>query len=223
MIREEGLEMINNFGNNKSFAIEYELISNPNHENGILKESWGKFSVLIENKDICEYKIEDKIYKYEWNLINVVEWLCVYLEFIIGYDPFPLPIKADDVLSLIQVCDEFESSEDDEMYLWYQAKSLWLFRHSWFNNRDGSILSNVYFRRVQDEIEIAWDNSFFEEEGVSFIYPKGVYKVNKDEFKDIVFKFLNEILYCIESKLLDNMNNDIKHIKELQRKIRLIR
>lgn len=204
-------------GNKNKFAIEYTFYSG--EDSGRNRESWGNLRVWIKDKDICEYTINNEVKKYEWNLINIIEWMCNNLVHVIGFDPFPLPVQGGDILEIIKVADEYETEEEDEMYLWYNAKNSWIFRHSWFNNRDSSILTNVYFRRVSNDIEIAWDNGFFEEQGINFISPKGIINLPIWEFKEIIFNFIykaseeldNRKYHNEEEKLL--LSSLIKKIK----------
>ncbi|AOT68319.1 hypothetical protein [Geosporobacter ferrireducens] len=214
--------MNNSFGNPNKFAIQYMLLSNPHNETGILGESWGIFKFLIEGKNICQYKIGNDTVDYKWNLLYIVEWMCENLHHILGYDPFPLPIQGESTLELIKNADEFETDEDDEMYLWYQAKSSWIFRHSWFQNRGGSFLSSAYFRRINDRIEISWNNDFYKEKGIMFIYPKGTSLISKVEFKEVIFKFLYDILSNLDRKVSNDIKNDKSYISELWKKIKLL-
>jgi hypothetical protein len=210
------------FGEKEKVAIEYQLIPSPYQEEKLLNKSWGIFSLWIKGQDICEYVTKDCKKKYEWNLIYIVEWLCNNLEFIFGYDPYPLPVQGKNVLELIQESNKFECDEDDEFYLWYQAKSSWTFRHSWFSNRAGSILADVFFRRIDNNIEITWDNNFFEDNQIYFVNPMGTYVISKEEFKNIVFKFLNDILINMETVLGKDAKIEDQTLDDLWKKINLL-
>ncbi|MBU2703799.1 hypothetical protein Ga0466249_004949 [Sporomusaceae bacterium BoRhaA] len=211
------------FGDVDKFAIEYQFIPSPYEEDKVLKQSWGIFRLWVMGQDVCEYTAKGVLGKYEWNLIYIVEWLCNNLEYVLGYDPFPLPVNGKNSLELIRESDKFESEEDDEFYLWYQAKSSWIFRHSWFSNRAGSILASVYFRRVEENIELAWDNGFWEESQVYFSKPKGVYNVSKGDFKDAIFSFLTHTLDQLETTLGGNAQIDGQSMVELRKKLNLLK
>ncbi|MBN7773729.1 hypothetical protein [Clostridium aminobutyricum] len=214
--------MDNNFGNPNKFAIQYTFLSNPHNEKGIVGESWGVFKLLIEGKDICQYTIDNKNTDYNWNLIYILEWLCENMQYLIGYDPFPLPVQGESTLELIENADDFDSDEEDEIYLWYQAKSSWLFKHSWFCNRGGSFLSNVYFRREQENVEISWNNDFYREKEIIFANPRGIRIIPKTEFKLVIFNFLNDILLKLEEKVPADLIDDKNKITELYKKIKLL-
>lgn len=210
------------FGDKEKFAIEYQFIPSPYKEEELLNKSWGIFKLWIENQNICEYEINNYKKQYEWNLIYIVEWLCNNLEFILGYDPFPLPVKGQTTLQLIQESNKFECEEDDELYLWYQAKSSWTFRHSWFSNRAGSMLADVYFRRIETDVEISWDNNFFKDDQVYFTKPVGVYVISKNEFKNIVLEFLSDILSNMET-ILGETKLKNQNLAELKIKVNLLK
>ncbi|EGO64340.1 hypothetical protein ALO_08450 [Acetonema longum DSM 6540] len=214
---------MNMFGNMKKFAIEYQFLPSPYEEEEVLQNSWGIFRLWVAGYDICEYTINDDKKPYEWNLIHIVEWLCNNLEFILGYDPFPLPVQGDNILELIQESDKFESEEDDELYLWYQAKNSWLFRHSWFSSRAGSMLASVYFRRNRNYIEVAWNNNFFEDKQIFFTNPKGSYAVPKADFKKTIFDFLDNILSNLETKLGRDAKIGDQSITGLQKKVSMLK
>lgn len=218
-----GIKMQNKFGDINKFAIEYQLKKNPYGESGILKESWGIFRLWVNGINICKFKQGSLEKDYEWNLIYLVEWLCENLEYILGYDPFPLPVSGNTALELIQRSDEFETEEDDEMYLWYQSKSRWVHRHNWFCNRDGSYLSSVYFQRKDDAFEVSWDNKFWKGQGIEFASIEGNCKVDREVFKSVLFGFLEEILKRMEALVESNLSSDHEQISILYKKVKLIK
>ena len=210
------------FGTVDKFGFEYELLKNTHEKIGVLKESWGMFRLWVDGVNICKYTHDGTINEYEWNLIYLIEWLCENLEYILGYDPYPLPVEGSTTLELLEKCDEFETEEDDEMYLWYRANGSWLFRHNWFNNRDGSTLSSVNFRRIGSIIEISWDNEFWKEHGVEFDSMVGVFKVSIDNFKSAILGFLKEILEELSNLIEAGLVNDREQISKLYAKVKLI-
>ena len=195
--------MYNLFGDKEKLAIEYEFLPNPNLESRLLSDTWGIFKFWINGVEICQYMQEELICDYNWNLYYIVEWFCEKLEYIMGYDPFPLPVNGNNVLELIENADNFESNDNCEIDLWYGAKSRWIFNHCWFSNRDGSILPCVYFRRIEKTIEISWDNAFWMSEGKFFLTQNGVFYISYLLFKQIVFDFLNSIIAELELKIID--------------------
>lgn len=161
-VKSEEKQMKYVIGDINKFAIQYILMPNPYDERGVIGQSWGRLDLWVSGKNLCQYKVGDTVNVYIWNLFYVIEWFCENLHHILGYDPFPLPVKGENTLELIQKADTFDIDEEDENYLWHHAKRTWIFRHTWFPNRGGSRLPSVYFRRVGENIEIAWNNNFYE-------------------------------------------------------------
>ena len=203
------------FGEKARFAIEYNLLGNKHNEYGVLGESWGELKVWAEGKDICEYSYDGEVHCYQWNLYYVLDWICDNLEYILGFDPFPLPVTGSNTLELLESSNMFESDHVTE-YLWYSASTNWVRRHSWLANDDGTSLSRVYFSRYNDNTEIAWDNSFWNRD-IAFTHPKGVYTLPILEFKDIMANFLCSII-----KELDVRCGGGAQILGWKRKMRII-
>ena len=82
---------------------------------------------------------------------------------------------------------------DEKFDEWYGKRQEWNWRHSWFSERGGSFLPLVFFRKVDDQIEIEWDSTaIYEEEDVYFINPKGLHYIDLDIFKQVVEEFLRD-------------------------------
>lgn len=212
--------ILRTFGDKNIFAIQYEFKVNPFNETSLTGETWGKFEMFVNGIDICRYKRVDSVTSYQWNLIYVVEWFSENLKYILRDEPFPLPVKGQHSLQLLDNCLLFESDDDDEFDAWFDTKQEWEFKHSWFSNRAGSFLPDVYFRRVNKEIEIAWNNeSTFSSEGISFINPIGIEYVPLEIFEFTIKNFIEDFL----DNLLQNSKNTCeaegvcRKIKELIR------
>ena len=198
------------FGSSKKFGIQYILLKNPFNEEGIFGKSWGHFRLFINGNDICEYLEEKKIETYTWNLYFIIEWLRKNLEFILGYDDFPLPVKGENALELLNTANDFKIKEELEEYLWHNAKSSWIFRHTWFSNRGGSTLTSAYFYRKNNDIEISWDNKFWLKNKIEFTSLVGTFLVEKEEFRKIILEFLYDILVELNA---DTENDKVQIIK----------
>lgn len=115
--------------------------------------------------------------------------------YILSDEPFPLPVKGQHSVELLNNCLLFESDNDDEFDAWFDTKQEWEFKHSWFSNRAGSFLPDIFFRRVDDEIEIAWNNeSTYTSEGISFINPIGIEYVPLTVFESTIKNFIEDFL-----------------------------
>ncbi|MCG7410897.1 hypothetical protein MH117_26295 [Paenibacillus sp. ACRRX] len=158
-------------------------------------ETWGRFELFIHGGDICQYKRENSVNIYQWNLIYIVEWFSENLKYILNDELFPLPVEGRNALEILNNCMLFESDHDDEFDAWFDTKQEWEFKHSWFSNRAGSFLPDVFFRRVNGELEIAWDNeSTYSSEGVTFINPTGTVYLPLNIFESTIKNFIEDFL-----------------------------
>ena len=112
------------FGDSNKFGIQYSFLENPFNEKGVFGESWGEFKLFINGSDICEYLEEKESKTYTWNLYFIIEWLCENLEFILGYDDFPLPVKGENILELVDAANNFEIEDELEEYFSENRMSL---------------------------------------------------------------------------------------------------
>ncbi|WP_238533456.1 hypothetical protein [Paenibacillus terrae] len=167
-------------------------------------ETWGRFEFFVYGRDVCQYKREDIVTPFQWNLIYIVEWFSENLKHILSDEAFPLPVEGQNSLEIIDNCLLFESDNDDEFDEWFDTKQEWEFKHSWFSNRAGSFLPDVFFRRVIGKIEIAWNNeSMYSSEGISFINPIGVEYVPLGIFEPTIKNFIEDFL---DNLLLNSKN-----------------
>ncbi|KWX81130.1 hypothetical protein AMQ84_00980 [Paenibacillus riograndensis] len=185
------------FGDSRIFSIEYDFTKNPFNEKGLLAETWGKFELWVNGKELCKFFRHNYEKTYEWNLIHVVEWLGENLPIILTNEEFPLPVHGKTALELLASSLNFDSDNDDEFDAWFSTKQDWEFKHSWFSNRGGSYLPEVYFRRVGQQIEISWDNENLYSEEISFTYRTGLEYVPIHIFdsvlKDYIYDFLETL------------------------------
>lgn len=152
-------------------------------------------------ENICRYKTADleSEFGFEWNLFAIIDWFCQNLDYIIGYDPFPLPVKGENGLEYCINARQVEISDSVEQFLWYNANSRWIFRHCWFCNRDGAVLPCLYFWRNNDTVEIFWDNAFWCEHGINFLSKQGIVKITPAQFKNTILSFLLHIISAMDS------------------------
>lgn len=208
--------ILRTFGDKNTFFIQYKLGVNPFNETNLTGETWGEFELSVHGIDICRYKKVDSVTTYQWNLIYIVEWFGENLKCILNEELFPLPVEGGHALELLDNCLLFESDNDDEFDAWFNTKQEWEFKHSWFSNRAGSFLPDVFFRRVNEKIEIAWNNeSTYPSEGISFINPIGTGYVPVGIFESTIKNFIEDFF----GNLLQNSKNK-SDVEEVYQKIK---
>ncbi|OPX42614.1 hypothetical protein CLHUN_34340 [Ruminiclostridium hungatei] len=180
-------------GDKEVFAVAYELKESPFSECGRNEPTWGVFKMWVDSKSVCTFSMNDKKREYEWDLIYIVEWLYKNKNNIFNETQFPLPIEGKNSIEFYKSSGDFDSDDDDEFNLWFEKRQDWYFRHSWYSDNGGSFLADVFFRRVKNTIEIAWDNSDLYSE-LNFINPKGIFYVQFELFKEVINNFIEDFM-----------------------------
>jgi hypothetical protein len=188
------------FGDTQIFSIKYDFTKNPYNEKGLFAETWGKFELWANGKELCKFSKNNHEKTYEWNLIHVVEWLGENLPTILTDEDFPLPVQGKTALELLASSLNFDSDNDDEFDAWFSIKQDWEFKHSWFSNRGGSYLPEVYFRRIGQQIEISWNNENLYSEEISFPYTTGLEYVPIHIFELVLKDYINDFLETLRLK-----------------------
>lgn len=188
------------FGNKKIFAIAYELKESPFNEPGKYEPTWGEFQMWVYNNSICTFSMNDKIREYEWDLRFIVDWFCKNKNYILEESPFPLPCEGNNAIELYNNSGDFDSDDDNEFDVWFEKRQDWHFNHSWYSDRGGSYLADVIFRRVNNTIELAWDNTILYS-NIKYVNPKGVYYIPVEMFQTVVDDFIKEFM---QEKLVMN-------------------
>lgn len=201
------------FGDLNDFAIQYSFENSEKYSTFDLLV--GSINIFVKNKNLCVYTFGNKKYKYLGNLFFILECFNEKLEYFIGYDEFPLPIKANNILDLISKAYNFQCENEFEEELWYSALNKFCYNHSLVSGRDGrgNALSSISFRRVKNEIEIYWDNLYWKEnENVIFENLQGTYKIDFKKFNLIVKDFLYSLIYDIKEIMLkyEDLNTFLK-------------
>lgn len=188
------------FGDCGIFSVKYEFTTNRFNEKGLLADTWGMFELWVNGKELCRFSKNNQEQTYEWNLIHVVEWICENLPIIIHDEEFPLPVKGNTTLELLENSLDFDSENDDEFDEWFSKKQGWEFKHSWFSSRGGSYLPEIYFRRNGSQIEISWNNEGVYNNGISFLFVTGVEYVPIQVFESVLKNFIQDFMKMLRLK-----------------------
>ncbi|MDE6016158.1 MAG: hypothetical protein K2H41_10745 [Acetatifactor sp.] len=174
------------FGNRKQFALEYY---------GSEPDGYNCFKCWIEGQDICRYVFQGKkVFSTHCDVYNIKDWFVENWDIIMSSCEFPLGIQADSSTDFYEKSGDFDSDDDEEFYEWFSTRQDWWFSHSWYVSRRNEYIPNVFFRRKDDMMEIDWDSSnLYEDEGVQFIYPKGIYYLEINVFKNIICSFVKSL------------------------------
>ena len=202
-----------NIGDKNTVAFEYALENEPQNEKN---NFWGSIRLWIHGINVCKYQCENQTFEHEGDLSYIVEWLCENLEYIIGYDNYPLPVEGNNMNDIWEKVYKFEADELEEE-LWFGANSRWIFRHTWLNTRAGAVFPSVCFRRLENDVEISWNNEFYKKYNIYYLSEKAGFRVNRIEFIRIVVMFLKSII----SDFNERNTGLTDWIKNLQKKLQL--
>lgn len=188
------------FGDENIFSIEYDFVEDCN-------DTLGELCIYIDGYNICSYKSPNYVGNSIVNLYYIAEFFLEKTEYLIGYDPFPLPINGNNVIEILEIASNYSIDDENEFDLWHFAKSEWIFKHCLFTNRDGAILPNLFFLRKDDIMEVSYNNIFWENEKIFFDKRVGTHNLDLKMFKNTLYYFLSSIITelnnknCLNSKL----------------------
>lgn len=152
------------------------------------RKEYSEMRLYIEEKDILQYEYKDMINRYRWyNFDDIVEWLEENLKYILSFDDGPIEPNVKNAIKFIIKCQK-DSNTDISLS---ESISDWCFRHGWLNARAGSFLASLIFRRVNNYIEISWNNSNSYRGNPKFIYDEGCYYIDIDIFKEVMMSFID--------------------------------
>lgn len=176
-------------GLKEKFAIEYEEI----RAKEIQKPSdESKFNMWVNGSQLCSFSFNNWILSCFYGNISLIRnWFEKNLNIILMEKKFPLDIEAEFSIDFINKYYSFNNSDNICIYeKEFEKVQAWLWSHNWYNCRDGSFIPNVYFRRVENKIEIEWNNtkSF---EGEIFDNQKGREYVDVHLFTEVIKTFIN--------------------------------
>lgn len=166
---------------NSSFDIRFKKISDENHESEIY--------FIVDEQNICLFKhIEEKRYKTtRWNLDELVLYLRDLPIMLKNDSPFPFDVERECAAELDNNARFFDSDNDEELEKYYICLNDWGYNHSWHHASSGAILADVFFRRVDDDVEISWWSDQ-EEDEIVFKNKYGFILFPYDDFVDVINK-----------------------------------
>ncbi len=155
------------FGNTGTFAIRLGLTEEPfsSRAQSLRSASWGTLEIWVRGRCITAAH-HDRIGDttcIEWYLLELLRWgiSCWGPLFHEAGFPSVLDRVADaaawSAMSLNPPLTLLESEERR----WFQNRLSWWGRHALRAAADGGCFPNVLIRRVQNEVEVSWDNDTF--------------------------------------------------------------
>jgi len=163
------------------FAIKYEFYDD-SHETEII--------MIVNDKNILEYKKNGHSYTTRWNLNELALWLRDFVDNL-KEDPYPVETEGEYAADKDISARVFDSDDEEEFDAYYDKLEDWNERHRWHSASSGAILADLYFQLIGDNVEISWNNEDAEE-GVEFTFITGGCIIPVSEFKTVINSFLKE-------------------------------
>ena len=152
------------FGDKSSFALELchipESVVGPTPEDS--SSSWGEWRLWVADINLCKFRLEtpdgvDEVEEVQWFLAPLFKWIVenwmpllhekrLPTEGRLG-DSRPRSARAAYLAMLESAGDDF-----DRFSPWQN----WAKRHSLRSAAEGGILPDVFFQRIEDDIELSW-------------------------------------------------------------------
>lgn len=168
-------------GEKIALSLQTRLFSEQHHESECL--------MLVFGKNILEYvyKDEKNSRTTTGNLDDLMAYLEHTLEFIASDEPFPYCVSGDTAAEMDRAAREFSSEDMDVFDAYYDKLDEWSYAHSWLHASNGCFVPDIMFRKINDEIEISWDNENLYDD-VYYISLKGSVRVPCEQYRAVVQK-----------------------------------
>ena len=141
-------------------------------------------------------------------------FFCDFLIFQISEDSFPILTKATNAYEMIEETELIKTDEHwkeevlnidwDQIDMELRNKrNMWMSHHGFLQNRGGTFLPHAYMRKVNNTIEISWNNKFpheNEEREFYFLHKQGVEYVDIELYKDAIVQFCLAYIKHVEKK-----------------------
>lgn len=149
-----------------------------------------KLSMLVNGKNILEYNFKGEIRTTTWNLDELAFWLRNFID-TAKDDPYPVEASGEYAAEKDITARDFDSDDDEEFDAYYDMLDEWNQHHRWHTASAGAILSDIYFQRVGENMEISWNNTDAED-NVFFTYKLGGVTVRFSIFRKEIERFLRD-------------------------------
>lgn len=200
------------FGDKAEFALEFALLSDsiaaePEESKG----SWGAWRLWVAGVNLCDIRLQgadgntSAVQEVRWFLAPVFRWLVDNWMPLIHEKRLPQEGTVVDRRSC-SARDAYlatlESAGDDPVRFcpWQE----WAGRHSLRSASEGGIVPDVFFQRMEDEIEISWGNRIQPgAEAAMFMAESGVARASVDCIADALASAIDWFLVPNDSVVFD--------------------
>ena len=161
-----------------------------------------EIKMIIDGINIMEYNYNGEIRTTTWESFGFIDYFIDNLHYIMVDDPYPFDSNQRNGIQMTRNSgvsfdwEKIENGDKEEMAKLEESSELldsWVQKHNWFYYRDAVFIPDVTFRRVNDKIEISWDNNeLFDDEEVYYVNKAGCVFVDMDLFESVIKELILE-------------------------------
>ncbi len=148
-------------GRTDVFAVRLSFISDPEEGLAATAEeaaSWGALQVWVDGQNLCAQTDQgETLQSAHWYFLGLLEWMAANWNPLLHEEKLPNRNVTEDAASALDATRNPPALiGEKETVAWETEWFGWRARHSLRAARDGGLLPNVVFRRLQDFIEVSW-------------------------------------------------------------------
>lgn len=204
------------FGDTRSFAIRVELEDDPHPAAGAdprLVASWGRLAIWADGRCLTQAVLgaDTVVAGVEWYLLPFLEWASLHILPLTNEEPFPLALGDDELPHATAWHLAAEEPPltllDQEETEWFVTRSQWWTRHALRAAFPGAAAPAIVFRRLDDAVEISWDNETWAPPRPDLRFTEGVgtLQVDGQQFGRILQAVVTEVADALKSRLGDEL------------------
>lgn len=184
------------FGDRAHFALEVRHMPNVSTDNDpeASEGSWGEWRLWVAEINLCAFHIESddenvEIQEVRWYLAPLFEWLVANWMPLLHEKRLPVggrfvgsrpPSARAAYLSMLETAGD----DLDRFHTW----QIWAERHALSTAAEGGIVPDVFFQRMEDEIEISWgDRTQPGADDATFIAEDSIARVSADKVAEAFY------------------------------------
>lgn len=184
-------------GERGRFAVEidFEPDPGPTPHGELEAESFGAIALWVNGRNLTEHRTgQEHFPRVRWHLIGFLRWLRAHLAPLLNEEPLPRAIHE-----VASGNAWFDASARPPLLLteaqedaWFDARQDWWLRHGVRAGADGGLLPHLFLRRLDNDVELSWDNERFPppHRGVRFVEAVGVERVPAE----LAFEVFRDVL-----------------------------
>jgi Zn-dependent peptidase ImmA (M78 family) len=199
-------------GSTDVFAIRLSFSPDPDQGIAIDRDesaSWGGLQLWVKGQNLCAHLDQGELLEsVHWYMLPFLEWLVDAWNPLLHEERLPnrnLGDTAVESLAITRIAPPLASEVD--ISAWEQEWYDWRGRHALRAARDGGLFPNVILRRLQDYIEVSWDDepSAGTPAGFRFNFAQGPGLLNPEDVARPLYDVINDAVGHLSVSVPDSV------------------